>query len=823
MGGGSCVARMWSTSWTWCCAAPSSEPTATGPCTTTCDASRPSCGAASIGSATRGLAIFACAATDLWKVIELPKPVRTCVVINHAPAVGSARVDGAGARADRRAAGRQAAGRSSTSSSSGCWSIARSCSTSSRATTTAGANGSAARRPTTGRSWRTSTSATRPAPRSTSGRRVASSTSPSALPTPSPVSSKQALHPYLTDRLCGRVPVGVGASACRGAGGGRSRRGRGGAEAGGRARRPAQARRRPPGRRGVAGLPATLARRSPSGAPSASWSRRASPRRGGARPARRAGHGRARAIPTPGRPMERVGDVVEDAIEEALTPGRPRLDLRGQRRPRRDRADRRAAPVLAAAQAAACCRRANGGVGRRRHQGARRGHRSTGPGHDRRRAPCPHPGRRRGPRRRPGGAGGCPRCERRRPSAWGSRVSSIGPAPCTWVPTSASCSDVPLAQLLDGPTRASPPRSTTTPTATPWAEQAAGAAAGVGRVAGRLLRHRNRRGDHHRRAAAARRPRLRGRAGPHGRGPERPAVPVRQAGLLGALRVGHRARRGWLATRPWPVVSMRWWRWPAVIRRRCAASTSRPPPGRATHEAQAVLDALARWIALGLANLTNVLDPAVIVIGGGLVDAADLLLARGAHPVRRRWCSAARSGPWCRSCPPSWGSTPAPSAPPCCPRERVPPPRRRPLEHHRASRLGAPACRRCGSTPRPPPSERRRSGRTDPRTPSRAGRGRTRWATRLVGGHRGRRLLLRELHRDARELRVANTKFLPFTRNVGSPSHASMSTRTASGSRATLPRCVFVSHEARSCPSTASVVAEHRNAVLSDHRSGGHV
>jgi peptide subunit release factor 1 (eRF1) len=37
---------------------------------------------------TRGLAIFACAATDLWRVIELPKPVRSCLMINHAPAVG---------------------------------------------------------------------------------------------------------------------------------------------------------------------------------------------------------------------------------------------------------------------------------------------------------------------------------------------------------------------------------------------------------------------------------------------------------------------------------------------------------------------------------------------------------------------------------------------------------------------------------------------------------------------------------------------------------------------------------------------------------------
>ncbi len=41
---------------------------------------------------------------------------------------------------------------------------------------------------------------------------------------------------------------------------------------------------------------------------------------------------------------------------------------------------------------------------------------------------------------------------------------------------------------------------------------------------------------------------------------------------------------------------------------------------------QAVLDSFAGWIALGLANLVNVLDPAIIVIGGGLVEAADLLL-----------------------------------------------------------------------------------------------------------------------------------------------------------------------------------------------------
>jgi peptide subunit release factor 1 (eRF1) len=39
-------------------------------------------------SRTRGLAIFACAADDLWRVIELPVRVRSQVVINQGPAVG---------------------------------------------------------------------------------------------------------------------------------------------------------------------------------------------------------------------------------------------------------------------------------------------------------------------------------------------------------------------------------------------------------------------------------------------------------------------------------------------------------------------------------------------------------------------------------------------------------------------------------------------------------------------------------------------------------------------------------------------------------------
>jgi glucokinase len=44
-----------------------------------------------------------------------------------------------------------------------------------------------------------------------------------------------------------------------------------------------------------------------------------------------------------------------------------------------------------------------------------------------------------------------------------------------------------------------------------------------------------------------------------------------------------------------------------------------------------VLARFAWWLALGLANLANILDPEVIVLGGGLVDAGEVLMA----PARR--------------------------------------------------------------------------------------------------------------------------------------------------------------------------------------------
>ncbi len=47
-------------------------------------------------------------------------------------------------------------------------------------------------------------------------------------------------------------------------------------------------------------------------------------------------------------------------------------------------------------------------------------------------------------------------------------------------------------------------------------------------------------------------------------------------------------------------------------------------------EAQAVLVELAWWVALGLANLANAFDPHAFVLGGGLIEAGELLLG----PVR---------------------------------------------------------------------------------------------------------------------------------------------------------------------------------------------
>jgi glucokinase len=62
--------------------------------------------------------------------------------------------------------------------------------------------------------------------------------------------------------------------------------------------------------------------------------------------------------------------------------------------------------------------------------------------------------------------------------------------------------------------------------------------------------------------------------------------------------------------------------------------------------ALAVVDEFARWVALGLVNLTNALDPAMFVLGGGLAESADLYL----DPIER-WFGALLYSPQLRPHP----------------------------------------------------------------------------------------------------------------------------------------------------------------------------
>ena len=62
------------------------------------------------------------------------------------------------------------------------------------------------------------------------------------------------------------------------------------------------------------------------------------------------------------------------------------------------------------------------------------------------------------------------------------------------------------------------------------------------------------------------------------------------------------------------------------------ARRARPGGGREGDAGRvAVIDEFARWVALGLVNLTNALDPATFVLGGGLAEGADLYL----EPIQR--------------------------------------------------------------------------------------------------------------------------------------------------------------------------------------------
>jgi len=79
--------------------------------------------------------------------------------------------------------------------------------------------------------------------------------------------------------------------------------------------------------------------------------------------------------------------------------------------------------------------------------------------------------------------------------------------------------------------------------------------------------------------------------------------------------------------------------------------------------ALAIMRDFAWWVALGVANLVNVLDPSIVVIGGGLAEAGDLLL----EPVRAAYTDLvlAAEHRHVTSWRPRSVSAPVRSAPPC--------------------------------------------------------------------------------------------------------------------------------------------------------------
>ena len=63
-------------------------------------------------------------------------------------------------------------------------------------------------------------------------------------------------------------------------------------------------------------------------------------------------------------------------------------------------------------------------------------------------------------------------------------------------------------------------------------------------------------------------------------------------------------------------------------------------------DAVAVVDEFAKWIAVGLANLTNLTDPSCIVLGGGLATSSDVLM-----PAVQKWFSEMLYSPQHRAHP----------------------------------------------------------------------------------------------------------------------------------------------------------------------------
>jgi peptide chain release factor subunit 1 len=269
---------------------------------------------------TRGLAIFACTANDLWRVIELPKPVRSCLVINHSPAVGQLESmvqehEPIGVLlADKQRAQLYV------------FELGRLVDRSElldELPRDYDSRGERERGTPAHHREELAHQHLRHAARAAFDLWQERGYHHLAIGAPDSIASEleQALHPYLRERLCGRVPLGVGATAADVLVAAETLE----AEVE-RVREAALVARlkeaAATGRRGVAGLAPTLA---------ALGQRRVERlivSKGFAQPGWRSIDTGALALvgprhPDTGAPMDRVGDVVEDAIDEAITQGIP--------------------------------------------------------------------------------------------------------------------------------------------------------------------------------------------------------------------------------------------------------------------------------------------------------------------------------------------------------------------------------------------------------------------------------------------------------------------------------------------------------------------
>ena len=125
--------------------------------------------------------------------------------------------------------------------------------------------------------------------------------------------------------------------------------------------------------------------------------------------------------------------------------------------------------------------------------------------------------------------------------------------------------------------------------------------------------------------------RVRAHAGGAGRAPLR----VRQPRLLGAVRLrqragpgGPRAGRGRVTGGDGLLARG------GGDPRKSTARWSPSRPGRATRAVE-LFEEVGRWLGIGLANLAAALDPGMFVIGGGVSDAGELLLAPARDAFRR--------------------------------------------------------------------------------------------------------------------------------------------------------------------------------------------